>query len=225
MTAQTTKNRILDAAEELFAKHGYDGTSLRGVTGAAEVNLAAVHYHFGGKLNLFQAVFERRVGGINEERLRLLDEIEARATSEPVPLEEVLEAFFGPALHMAMEGDPGHMRFMQIVGRANSATGEHLAAIKEVFQEIHDRFIPVFRRSLPELGMKDLFWRMHFLIGSMCLVMADPHRIDHVSGGLCASHAPEETLRQLIAFAVGALRAAPVDGGPSDDPSRKEGEQ
>ena len=59
MTPPTTKDRILDAAERLFSEHGFDGTSLRAVTDEAEANLAAVSYHFGGKLRLFQAVFER----------------------------------------------------------------------------------------------------------------------------------------------------------------------
>ena len=78
MTQADTKERILDAAELLFAEHGFSGTSLRAVTGEAEVNLAAVNYHFGSKMGLFKAVVLRRVGPLNEERLRMLDALEAR---------------------------------------------------------------------------------------------------------------------------------------------------
>ena len=210
MTTESTKDRILDAAERLFAEQGFDGTSLREVTGAAGVNLAAVHYHFGGKVQLFQAVFERRVGGINRERIRLLDAAEQAAGKEGPDLETVLEALFGPALRAAGEKDEGYARFTQLVGRAHSAAGEHILAIKGVFQEVHDRFFPALQARAPHLGRVDLFWRMHFLVGAMCTHLADPNRIHLSSAGLCASEDPAEALRQLVAFAAGALRAAPA---------------
>lgn len=210
MSARSTKDRILDAAEEHFAQKSYDGTSLREVTSAAEVNLAAVHYHFGSKMKLFRAVFERRIGGINEERIRLLDEAEARAGDDAVPVEEILEAFLGPALRLSAQGDEGLARFMQIVARVHSATGEHVKALQDVFREIHDRFLPPIQRALPDLCPEDLYWRIHFLIGSMALVMSDPHRINVASGELCASQDCEEALRQLVAFAKGAMTAPSV---------------
>ena len=54
-----TRDRILDAAERLFVEHGFEGTSMRMITGAANANLAAVNYHFGSKDALIQAVFRR----------------------------------------------------------------------------------------------------------------------------------------------------------------------
>jgi len=213
MATPDTKERILDAAEKPFADNGFQRTSLRVVTQEAAVNFAAVSNHFGGKKQLFQAIFERRMGGINQERIRRLDELEARDGAPS--LEELLEALFAPPLLLAAHADEGYQRFMQLAGRAHSSTGEHVEAIREVFQEVHERFLPPFTRALPHLGLGDLFWRMHFLIGSMCSHMADPGRIYHASDGICPSKDPEKAIRQLVAFAAGALRAAPVD--PPED--------
>ncbi len=207
MPSETTKERVLDAAERLFAEQGYAGTSLRAVTGAADVNLAAVNYHFGGKLKLFKAVFERRVGDINRERLRLLGEAEAAAGTAGPDLDTILQALFGPVLRMYQANDEGYARFGQLVGRAHSAAGEHVLAIQGVFQEVQDRFFPAFLRALPHLQPADLIWRVHFLIGSMCTHLADPTRLRVASGGLCASDDPEEALRQIVVFAAGSLRA------------------
>lgn len=79
MAGLDTKERILDAAERLFAQHSYAGVSLRTITAEAGVNLAAVNYHFGSKDALLQAVFLRRAKDLNRERLRLLAEVEENA--------------------------------------------------------------------------------------------------------------------------------------------------
>src|ERR671910_3594384 len=84
MRVMETKEKILDAAERLFAAHGFAGTSLRSVTKEAGVNLAAVHYHFGNKEDLLRAVLGRIVIPVNRERLEMLEQVEAAA--EGVPL-------------------------------------------------------------------------------------------------------------------------------------------
>jgi len=224
MAPPDTKERILDAAEELFARSGYDATSLRAVTREAGVNLAAVHYHFGGKTPLFQAVIERRVGHINRERLALLDEVEARAGSGAtgaLDIEEVLEAFLAPALRLAGDPDEGHARFMRIMGRLFSTTGAHVHAIRPVFQGIMDRFFPALGRALPHLEPADIQWRFHFLLGSMAMHMVDPGRIRIATDGRCDSEDPEEVLRQLIAYTAGAFRAAPVKAGSLSSEGRR----
>jgi len=209
MPAQDTKERILDAAEELFASEGYDATSLRAVTRTAEVNLAAVHYHFGNKVQLFQAVVERRVGHVNRERLRLLDQLESGAEGPPAA-EEILHAFLAPALRLAGNPDEGHARFMRVIGRVVATTGEHLQVIRPVFQPVMERFSPALERALPHLDPTDVQWRLHFLLGSMAMHMVDPQRIRIASGGRCDSEDPEQALRQLVAFAAGAFRGEPA---------------
>ena len=71
MSATDTKQRILDVAEQMFADQGFAGTSLRSIIAAANVNLAAVHYHFKSKEALLEAVVLRRLGPLNQQRLDL----------------------------------------------------------------------------------------------------------------------------------------------------------
>ena len=94
----STKDRILSAAEELFAQHGFAGTSLRQVTSQADVNIAAVNYHFGSKENLVNEVFRRRMDEMTADRMARL---EAARRDHPDDLEALLAAFVEPALAMA----------------------------------------------------------------------------------------------------------------------------
>src|SRR3954447_22854602 len=102
-----TRDRILDAAEELFMEHGFEATSLRQITTAAEVNLAAVNYHFGSKEELFQSVLTRRLDPMNQERLALLTAYEQRVAPHPLSCEKIMSAMFIPALRLARDPDRG----------------------------------------------------------------------------------------------------------------------
>src|SRR6186997_1363866 len=98
-----TKPRILDAAEALFMEHGFEATSLRAITAAAAVNLAAVNYHFGSKEELFEAVLTRRLDPMNEQRIELLTRLEAKAAPAPLSCDRILLALFVPALRLARD--------------------------------------------------------------------------------------------------------------------------
>ena len=97
----STKERILDAAETLFAQYGFGGTSLRQVTSQADVNIAAVNYHFGSKENLVNEVFRRRMDEMSAQRLsRLQEAVKAEGGSD---LDAILAAFVEPPLAMAQD--------------------------------------------------------------------------------------------------------------------------
>src|SRR5215475_7182897 len=100
-TQATTKDRILDAAEKLFAMNGFEATSLRQITAEAGVNLAAVNYHFQSKEALLGAVFSRRVVPVNRRRIELLNALEAAAGAEGPALDSILEALFRPVIEAA----------------------------------------------------------------------------------------------------------------------------
>src|SRR5512135_1854730 len=113
-----TKDRILDVAEALFMEHGYEATSLRSITATAEVNLAAVNYHFGSKEELFEAVLTRRLDPMNQERVDLLTALEREAAPHPVACERILNAMFIPALKLARDPPRGGTNFLRLLGRA-----------------------------------------------------------------------------------------------------------
>src|SRR5215468_8407453 len=117
-TSASTKTRILDAAERLFVEHGFEATSLRSLTSAAGVNLAAVNYHFGSKEELFQSVLTRRLDPMNQERVDLLSALERDAAPAPVACEQILSAMFVPALRLARDPERGGKDFLRLLGRA-----------------------------------------------------------------------------------------------------------
>ena len=164
-----TKEKILDSAERLFGEQGYGATSLRHIIAQAGVNLASVHYHFGSKEELLDAVVVRKLAPLNTERMALLDRAEAAAGDGPLPIERFLEAFLRPAVMRAGK-DP---EFCKLMGRLH---GEGLMAqvAAKNFREIAARFLGGMRRALPELSDGEAVWRIHFMIGAMAQTLKGP---------------------------------------------------
>ena len=195
-----TKEKILDAAEELFADHGFASTSLRDITNEADVNLAAVNYHFGSKLDLLRAVFARRFGPVNAERLERLDSLD-----DP-DVEELLRAFFAPLFKRLREPGNGWAKFMQLVGRTHSDTNDEIrACLLEQVQVIAKRFTEALEAALPELPHDVFSSRFHFVVGAMAHTFAFCRHED-----MPLVHAlpePDAILENLVDFAVAGLRA------------------
>ena len=201
----TTKDRLLDAAEELFSSRGIDATSLRAITSAAEVNLASVNYHFGSKDGLVKTVFLRRLEPLNNERLELLDALEISAAGAPIELEAILDAWVMPALRMGHS--PEGKRTKRLLSGIYSAPGDTLQALlRELFSEILRRFCTAIGRTLPELSGEELMWRVHFMLGAMIHTVADQPSIRALSGGLCDPSDIEGVRRRLIGFVAAGLR-------------------
>jgi len=201
-----TKDRLLDAAEELFSDRGIDATSLRAVTSTAGVNLASVNYHFESKDGLVRSVFLRRLEPLNNERLELLDALEITAAGSPIELEAILDAWVMPALRMGQS--PEGKRFKRLLGRIYSEPGDSLQTLlRELFGEILQRFSAAIGRTLPELSTEELMWRVHFMLGAMIHTVADQPSIRALSGGLCDPSDIEGVRRRLIDFVAAGLRS------------------
>jgi len=210
VTTLSTKDRILDAAEKLFADNGFAATSMRALTAEADVNLAAVHYHFGSKEALIEAVFARRLGPLNRERLDRLAELEEAAGEDPPQLERIVEAFVGPALRMAHKSNPGGRVFMRLMGHTISQPDPRVREMfTEQFREVFERFVPVVQRCLPELEQDELIWRVFFMIGSMAHTMALSEEMQQFSRGRAPTPSPEMMVRRLVPFATAGLAAPP----------------
>jgi AcrR family transcriptional regulator len=210
--ASDTKTRILDAAEELFVEVGYDGMSLRQITSAAEVNLAAVNYHFGGKDPLTHAMLARRLDRLNQERLTALDAYQA-AHGARITTEHVLIAMFAPALRMSHADATGGRRFLRFLGRAYT----DVSPVVQGFIATHytatlTRFFTAFQQTLPHLPREELGFRLHFAMGALSSILAgsNPNRLlqEFTQG-----HAENELLilGRLASLMVAALRA-PLPG-------------
>jgi AcrR family transcriptional regulator len=206
-SATDTKTRLLDAAETLFGEHGWKGASIREITAAAGVNVAAANYHFGGKEDLLTAVLERRTSELNRMRLDALAAVEAEP-GEP-SLREVLHAFAAPVFEMAKSA-AGHA-FLRLMGRAladpEGPFQEHVRC--GAFDEVRERFGAAFLRLCPGLTPEVLLWRLPFVVGAMAFPMIHgiPGPDGHPSCGLPADAPLDACLEQLVAFLEGGLRA------------------
>jgi AcrR family transcriptional regulator len=199
-----TKSRILDTAERLFAENGYAGTSLRSIIAAAEVNLAAVHYHFRSKEALLEAVVLRRAEPVNRERLELLDRCEREAGGAP-SLEHILEAFLLPGFRIA--GEHGGSVFVRLMGRVHAEGGVLPRVLIKHFAPMMRRFFDALRRAVPDVPTEELFWRMHFSIGAMSQALRGADELAAMSGGLCDPSDREAAAQRLVAFIAAGLRA------------------
>lgn len=199
----STKERILGAAEELFAQHGFAGTSLREVTSRADVNIAAVNYHFGSKENLVNEVFRRRMDEMSERRLSLL----ARAQAEkPGDLEAVLGAFIEPALAMNLDRHGG-ASFVRVLARAYAEKNDGLRNfLSENYGHVLREFAKAISACVPGLPKEDLLWRLDFVAGALTYAMADFGLIKRPADVSEKAHC-EKAAKNLIRFAAAGLRA------------------
>lgn len=196
----STKERILGAAEALFARHGFAGASLRQVTAAAKVNLAAVNYHFGSKDNLIEEVFRRRLDELNGRRVEALERLDAEA-----PLEAVLDAYIRPALELSLDHNGG--AFVRVLARAYA---EHNARLRKFLSDNYGHvlklFAAEFARKLPHLGKDELYWRLDIVSGALTYAMADFGIIQRRPQETEAQH-HAEAAGHLIRFAAAGLKA------------------
>jgi AcrR family transcriptional regulator len=131
-----TAERLLDAAERLFGRLGYDGVGMRALAAEAGVNLGAATYHFGSKEQLYVATFLRRFRSSNAARLRLLREAEAEAKGRPLTVEKIVDCMMRPpfllgALHQEMESN--RQIFFTALRRALPHTPPDLVQLREMF--------------------------------------------------------------------------------------------
>lgn len=207
-----TRERILDVAERLFMAHGYDGTSMRQITGEAGVNLAAVNYHFGSKESLIQEVFRRRLDWLNEERMRVLDRLEAEAGGQPVKPSLIVDAFFGTLLRLAEDDARGGMTFLRLLGRTLTEPSEFIRAfLAHEYKVVMDRFKEALFRALPDVPKAEIVWRFHFMLGATSYAIAGTDALRLVTDWQIEEEDSVDRLDRLVprlmSFLIGGLRA------------------
>jgi AcrR family transcriptional regulator len=167
-SASETKHRVLEVAESLFGELGVDRVSIRDITEAAKVNVAAVNYHFGSKEELIAAVFERRLAPLNSERLRLLDQVEAKSGTSGPSVEQILEAFVHPALRCCQENANSNSAFARLLGRCLAETRPEVEVLlREQFAPVAARFEKALMKACPHLPRSDVYWRLKFTFGAL----------------------------------------------------------
>lgn len=204
--ATETAPVILDAAEKLFSMHGFHGVTVRAVAVECGVDSALVHYYFGTKQALFDAVFARRAALINQERMDAMARYEEEQ-GESMTVEGVAAAFLMPLLDPARHSDPGWKHYFALVGLVNSSRGWGADTMTTHFDPVVRRFIALVQQVLPHASTEDLFYSYHFLTGALTLTLSDTGRLDRLSGGRCSSSDMAALAPRMIDYCAAGFRA------------------
>jgi len=206
-----TRTRILDAAEELFMQHGFEGTSMRLLTTRAAVNLAAVNYHFGSKDALIEAVFRRRLDPMNAARLGALDKLESEAAGRALAPEAIIRAFVGESLRMVEDAKGGGRNFIRLLGRTYTEPAKTIRAlIGQMYAPTMERYKAALERALPQMPREELVWRMHFMFGTLSYTLAATDAVQLIAGCKPEDRHDARLLEDRLTAFLAAGLAAPL---------------
>jgi AcrR family transcriptional regulator len=207
-----TRKSILDAAERLFMEHGYEGTSMRQLTGAAQVNLAAVNYHFGSKEALMREVFKRRLDWLNDERMKVLNDLEEKAKGKPLKPSQILDGFFGTLIRMADDKEHGGMTFLRLLGRTMTEPTEFIRTfMAKEYQPVLERYKAALFKALPDVPKAEIVWRFHFMLGATSYAIAGTDMLRLVTDWQIeqdeSTDRVDRLMPRLMSFLLGGLRS------------------
>ena len=204
---QKTRDRILDAAEALFAQRGFEGVSVRQIMRKADADVSLAYYHFESKQDLFDQVMLRRADTLNSLRLEALEAVERDHTDDAPTVEEIIGAFTNPLLDLLASEHEEWKHYFQLIAQINSSTEWGGELMTRYFDPLVSRFIDALRKALPDCSEEDLFWSYHFLSGTLTLTFAETGRIDNLSGGVCRSSDMQSIAERMPAFLAAGFRA------------------
>lgn len=185
-----TVERILRSATILFAERGFAETSLRTITGMADVNLAAVNYHFGTKKSLIQAVFSQFLTPFCRELEKRLSEMEASLAPGQLPqVEKLLRILMDSLTDSVRAINEKPQRFMRLLGLAYTQAQEHLRSyLAHGYGATYNRYIGWLKKTQPDLDPIVFYWRLNFILGasiftlgsfeSIQAILKDEHEVD-----------------------------------------------
>jgi AcrR family transcriptional regulator len=222
MARSDSRERILDAAERLFAEQGVAATSLREIGLEARANPGSIYFHWKTKADLVRDVFRRRLAPLDAERVRQLDAAERAHAPAPAPLADVLAALVAPMLWIAAGADRGGPAFLRLLGRTyNEADLDLVRMLRRDHGATLDRFRAALARALPDLPEEQLFARFHFSLGALAYTLGSDASWQLAAGRRRRSVSGRDVLRELMPFLVAGF-AAPPQGGRRRRPTRSE---
>lgn len=206
--SKATMARYMDAAEALYIKYGYEGTSIRAISNRAKMNLSTVVYHWGTKEKLFRSVFLRRFADIEAKKVQTLRSLRDRNPPPgPADLEAILAAMVDPGFTFV---DDPKVAFLtrQLYGRVLTDPSAVVIKISEdIFREVTDLWRDLIRLCVPEMSDERFFWRYTSTVGAVIFAQSFGFRIAHANriseNKVDWQAAPGEIVR----FMAGGLRS------------------
>lgn len=200
--ALDTREQLLIAAERLIGDQGVNGASVRAITELAHANLAAVSYHFGSKRGLVREMFARRLKPINERRIEMLDDcLEESGTPD---LEGIVRAMVKPPFQV-LSADEAPI-FGRCMVRVLSDPGEEMRdLLMELFEEVLQRFSAALLEAMPNEDPADVFWRIHFMIGTMAYTIGMGHMVEQYSAGVADMRDADRVSELAVQFITAGM--------------------
>jgi len=221
MGRATTQDSILDAAEEIFAENGFHGATTRAIAEKAQANSALIHYYFGNKENLFEAVFARRSEAINEERRERLAALHRRGA---VTLEAILDALLRPTVSLGRDPARGGAHYARLLVHVASGTDERSRRMTgERYNAIAERFIDEILAVVPGLSRDDTVRCYMNAIAIGMSLMAPTGRAEDLSHGALRDDDIDDIIAGAVCFIAAGIRAITAAGGCGDGAERRPG--
>jgi AcrR family transcriptional regulator len=181
------QERILDAAEGLFARYGFNAVSTKDIGQTAEVDPSLLHYYFTSKAGLYDAVIARRAERVNVARRGAL-EAYAEEAGEAITVAGVVRTYVQATFDLAKTGGEGYLNYLTLIAQLNSTPAGVIPGSESMpFDEVVQLLIGLLRKASPGAKDTDLYWFYHMLSGAISLTWARTGRIDQLSGGQCRS--------------------------------------
>jgi AcrR family transcriptional regulator len=204
MPSDQTRTAILAAAERLYADRGFGDVTLRDIVAEANVNLAAVNYHFGSKDELIAELFVTRRLALNRERLRELKAAED-AGGGTADISDILRALVGPTLHGCLGPNNQRSTAARFMIRVSIESVPPIRRIRNREIDHLRKFVAAMRHSLPSHSDVELYWGLHFALAMAQQTVRDSERLTKLSDGKCDVDDVEGIVARVVAVAVMGL--------------------
>src|SRR5919106_4538153 len=204
MASDQTRTAILNAAERLYAERGFGDVTLRDIVAAAEVNLAAVNYHFGSKDERIAELFVSRSIATNRERLNEL-KLAEQAVGGRGSIESILRALVGPTLRGCLGPERERSTAARFMIRASIESVPPIRRIKNREADHLRKFIAAMRRSLPGRDDAELYWGLHFALAMSHHTIREKERLTKLSEGQCDLNDVDAIVDRVVSVSVMAL--------------------
>ncbi len=200
------RDKILDIAEQLFAKQGLHNVTIKQIARQAKVDTALLHYYFDNKQGLIHQVFSRRAEILNKTRMAMLIDYEEKSGENP-SLEGAITAFSRPMFELSLSGDSGWHTHFSLLAQLNNTPGLDSELVTQYNRPVIEKFIEVVAKTLPTATKEDIYWGFLQFSGSLMLSLAQTGRIDRLSDGLCRSDDLESAYRRFLPYAINGFAA------------------
>jgi len=218
MASDQTRTAILAAAERLYADRGFGDVTLRDIVAEANVNLAAVNYHFGSKDELIAELFVTRSIQTNRQRLNELKAAEERGGGR-ASIEDIMRALVGPPLRGCLGPDREGSTAARFMIRASIESVPPIRRIKNREVDHLRKFAAAMRRAMPGRDDTELYWGLHFALAMAHHTIREKERLLRLSEGKCDLDDVNGIIDRVVAVSVMALTMGEAAGKPPTRPA------